>query len=318
MTDSHSPTILIHSGNADENNLVAGRIAAVRPDLRLLTAHGEAQVRERLPDADILFAWEFPMDLLPLATRLRWFQVMGAGLERLAGACVPDGVVVTNMKGIFGTAMAEYALAYMLMHSQGIRRILRQQEQRSWEEFEPALLAGATAGVIGLGSIGQEIARRSAAFDMRVIGVNRRGEPIDCVERTYTVSDIEQFLPECDFLVSVVPQTAETTGLLSAERLKLLKPSCFYINIGRGNIVDLQALQAALETGQLAGAALDVFPTEPLPQDHPIWSAPNVVITPHISGVNRPDDVTGVFLNNLTRYLAGEPLRNIVDLARGY
>jgi phosphoglycerate dehydrogenase-like enzyme len=153
---------------------------------------------------------------------------------------------------------------------------------------------------------------------MRVIGANRSGAPVEGIERTYAVADIEQFLPECDFLVSVVPQTAETTSLLNSQRLALLKPSCYYINIGRGNIVDLDALGAALATERLAGAALDVFPTEPLPADHPIWVAPNAVITPHISGVNRPEDVTGVFLDNLTRYLAGEPLKNVVDLARGY
>jgi phosphoglycerate dehydrogenase-like enzyme len=316
MTDA--PTILIHSGDARENEVVAGRIAAARPDVRLLTAHGEEEVRERLPEAEILFAWEFPMSLLTLAERLRWFQVMGAGLERLAGAGVPDGIVVTNMKGIFGMAMAEYALTYMLAHTQSIRRIVQQQEERRWEQFEPALLSRKTAGVIGLGSIGREIARRCAAFGMRVIGVNRSGAPVAEVERTYAVAEIEQFLPECDFLISVVPQTGESTDLLNAERLALLKPTAFYVNIGRGNIVDLDALGAALSSGWLAGAALDVFPTEPLPADHPIWSTPNVTVTPHISGVNRPEDVTGVFLDNLRRYINGEPLINVVDLRRGY
>jgi phosphoglycerate dehydrogenase-like enzyme len=315
---SDSPTILIHSGDARENEVVAARIAAARPDVRLLTAHGEEEVRERLPEVEVLFAWEFPMQLLTLAERLRWFQVMGAGLERLAGAGVPDGIVITNMKGIFGTAMAEYALAYMLAHTQSVRRIYAQQETRTWEQFEPALLDGKTAGVIGLGSIGREIARRCAAFGMRVIGVNRSGAPVPEVGRTYAVAEIEQFLPECDFLISVVPQTGESTGLLNAERLALLKRTAFYVNVGRGNIVDLDALGAALSSGRLAGAAVDVFPTEPLAADHPIWSTPNVTVTPHISGVNRPEDVTGVFLDNLSRYMAGEPLINAVDLKRGY
>jgi phosphoglycerate dehydrogenase-like enzyme len=315
---SDSPTILIHSGDARENEVVAARIAAARPDVRLLTAHGEEEVRERLPEVEVLFAWEFPMQLLTLAERLRWFQVMGAGLERLAGAGVPDGIVITNMKGIFGTAMAEYALAYMLAHTQSVRRIYAQQETRTWEQFEPALLDGKTAGVIGLGSIGREIARRCAAFGMRVIGVNRSGAPVPEVGRTYAVAEIEQFLPECDFLISVVPQTGESTGLLNAERLALLKRTAFYVNVGRGNIVDLDALGAALSSGRLAGAAVDVFPTEPLAADHPIWSTPNVTVTPHISGVNRPEDVTGVFLDNLRRYVSGEPLINVVDLKRGY
>ncbi|HEX5167078.1 MAG TPA: D-2-hydroxyacid dehydrogenase [Thermomicrobiales bacterium] len=313
-----SPTILVHSGVAHENAIVAARIAEAQPGLTILTAHGEAQVRERLPQAEILFAWEFPMALLPQAERLRWFQVMGAGLERLAGASVPDGVIVTNMKGIFSTAMAEYALAHMLAHTQRIQQILRQQQERRWEPFEPVLLRGQTAGIIGLGSIGREIARRCAAFGMRVIGVNRGGAPVAEVERTYAVADIDRFLPECDFVISVVPHTAESTNLLNADRLALLRPSCYYINIGRGNVVDLDALGVALAAGELAGAVLDVFPTEPLPAEHPIWAAPNVVITPHISGVNRPEDVTNVFLDNLARYLAGEALVNVVDLKRGY
>jgi glyoxylate/hydroxypyruvate reductase A len=313
-----SPIVLVHSGDERENEIVAARIREARPEARLLTAHGVEQVKERLPQAEVLFAWEFPMETLPLATRLRWFQVMGAGLERLAGSAVPGGVVVTNMKGIFGVAMAEYALAYMLAHSQQIRRVTLQQDERRWEQFEPQLLAGQTAGVIGLGSIGRQVARRCAEFAMRVIGVNRGGAPVAGVDVTYAVAEIERFLPECDYLISVVPQTGETTGLLSGERLRLLKPSCFYINMGRGNIVDLDALVEALGAGRLAGAALDVFPTEPLPPEHPIWAAPNTFITPHISGVNRPDDVTRVFLDNLTRYLNGEPLENIVDLRRGY
>jgi glyoxylate/hydroxypyruvate reductase A len=316
MTDA--PTILIHSGEPAENEAVVARIAEARPDARLLTAHGEAEVRERLPEAEILFAWEFPMDLLPLATRLRWFQVMGAGLERLAGAGVPEGVVVTNMKGIFGTAMAEYALAHMLAHTQSLRRVYEQQTEQRWEQFEPALLSGQTAGVIGLGSIGREIARRCAAFGMRVIGVNRSGAPVAEVERTYPASEIDQFLPECDFLITVIPHTGESAGLLNAERLALLKPGCFYVNVGRGTVVDLVALRATLESGQLAGAALDVFPTEPLPPSDPIWTAPNVTITPHISGVNRPEDVSSIFSDNLRRYLAGDALVNVADLTRGY
>jgi phosphoglycerate dehydrogenase-like enzyme len=227
-------------------------------------------------------------------------------------------VRVTNIRGVFGMAMAEYALAYMLAHAQDVRGILARQSRRSWEPFEPALLRDRTAGIVGLGSVGREIARRCAAFGMRVIGLKRGPGDVPEVERVYTVAEIAGFLPACDYLVTVVPHTAETTNLLNAERLRLLKPHCVYINIGRGNVVDLDALTEALRARRIAGAALDVFPEEPLPASHPLWELDNVFITPHVSGVNRPSDVTDAFLANLARYLAGEPLLNEVDLARGY
>jgi phosphoglycerate dehydrogenase-like enzyme len=310
--------ILVHSGDAAEDAAVLRLLGERYPELTVLAAHTEHEIVERLPGAEILFAWRFPMALLAHGHRLRWFQVMGAGIERLTGAPLPAGVRVTNIRGVFGMAMAEYALAYMLAHAQDVRGILARQSRRSWEPFEPALLRDRTAGIVGLGSVGREIARRCAAFGMRVIGLKRGPGDVPEVERVYTVAEIAGFLPACDYLVTVVPHTAETTNLLNAERLRLLKPHCVYINIGRGNVVDLDALTEALRARRIAGAALDVFPEEPLPASHPLWELDNVFITPHVSGVNRPSDVTDAFLANLARYLAGEPLLNEVDLARGY
>jgi glyoxylate/hydroxypyruvate reductase A len=310
--------VLIHSGRADEDPLIAGEVRDRYPQLTVRTASDEAEVVQYLPHAEILFAWQFPVHLLHMATSLRWFQVMGAGIERLAGAQLPPGVLLTNLKGIFGGSMTEYALAYMLAHVQRVRRVLDQQHRRVWEEFTPTRLAGQTIGIVGLGSIGGAIARACGALGMRVIGVSRSGDPVDGVERVYPVSRIEQFLPECDVLLTVVPNTRETTGLLTRERLALLKPNCFYINIGRGNVVALDDITELLHSRGIAGAALDVFPEEPLPPDHPLWSFDNVFVTPHISGINRPEDVTGIFFANLDRYLAGQPLLNQVDLARGY
>jgi len=312
------PVILIHSGRASDDPIVAAAVREQHPELTVLTASNEAEVTERLPQAEILFAWDFPVHLLRLGTNLRWFQVMGAGVERLAGAPIPPGVCVTNVKGIFGGSMTEYALTYILAHLQDVRRVLDQQARRDWQQFTPARLAGKTVGIVGLGSIGREIARACAALGMRVVGVNRSGSSVEGIERVWAVERIDEFLPECDVLITVVPNTSATTGLLSRARLRLLKPSCFYVNIGRGNVVDLDDITAVLRERRIAGAALDVFPTEPLPADHPIWGLDNVFITPHISGINRPEDVPGVFLANLERYLSGQPLLNEVDLSRGY
>jgi phosphoglycerate dehydrogenase-like enzyme len=313
-----SPVILIHSGIAAEDVEMARLIDARRPGLALMTAHGEAEVRERLPQAEILFAYQFPVHLLPLGTRLRWFQVMGAGVDGVvSGPRLPD-VVVTNVRGIFGVAMAEYALAYMLAHAQGLRRVLDQQAARQWEQFTPSLLSGSTVGIVGMGSIGREVAARCAALGMRVIGLKREPGDVPGVERVYPADQIDAFLPRCDYLVCVVPNTPRTTGLLTRERLRALKPGAFLVNMGRGNIVREQDLAEALHAGWLAGAAVDVFNTEPLPPDSPLWDAPNVAITPHISGVNRPEQLVTLFLDNLDRYLRGEPLRFQVDFERGY
>jgi phosphoglycerate dehydrogenase-like enzyme len=311
-------TILVYSGVPEDDPAIAELIRSQHPQLTVLTASSEAEVVDRLPGADVLFAWQFPMPLLRYAEKLRWFQVMGAGIETLAGAPIPDGVQVTNVRGVFGGSMAEYALAYTLAHLHDVRRVLYQQSRGEWEQFTPLRLAGLTVGIMGLGSIGGEIARAFAGLGTRVIGLKRSPAVVEHVERVYTLEEIDDFLPECDVLISVVPWTPETTGLLDRQRLTLLKPSCFYVNIGRGNVVDLDAITDALRDRRIAGAALDVFETEPLPGDHPLWTLDNAFITPHISGVNRPSDVTDIFLLNLKRYLSGEPLMNQVDVSRGY
>lgn len=311
-------TILVHSGVPENDPAIAALIRQQHPDLTVLTASNEAEILAQLPEAEILFAWQFPMSVLVHATSLRWLQIMGAGIERLVGAPIPDGVQVTNVRNVFGGSMAEYALAYTLAHLHDVRRIVDQQARGEWTQFTPLRLAGLTVGVMGLGSIGGEIARAFSALGTRVIGLKRSSGAVEHVERVYTLDEIDEFLPQCDVLISVLPWTPETTGLLSRERIGLLKSTCFYVNIGRGNVVDMESLTEALREKRLAGAALDVFVEEPLPADDPLWSLDNVFVTPHISGVNRPGDVTDIFLDNLSRYLGGEPLQNVVDIARGY
>ena len=316
---SGEPTLLIWGNRPGEAEAARALVATRHPALPTLVAEGEADFARQLPEAEILFGFRVPTAYWPSATRLRWFQVMGAGLEDIAsGPPLPPGVVVTNIKGVFGPAMAEYALAYMLAHAQQLRAVLRQQARAEWRDITPSLLRGATAGVIGLGSIGREVAARCAAFGMTVVGLSRSGAPVAGVERVYPVSAIESFLPRCDYLVCVAPQTPETTGLLNRSRLRLLKPSCFLVNMGRGNILPPDDIAHALRERWLAGAALDVFPSEPLPADSPLWALDNAFITPHLSGVNRPEEVTAIFFDNLARYLAGAALRNVVDLTRGY
>lgn len=313
------PTVLVYSGVPQDDVRIRSMIEAQYPGVPVMTASTVEEARERLPAAEILFAWTFPVELLPLSQNLRWFQVMGAGVERIAaGPRLPDQVKITNIKNVFGTSMSEYAFAYMLAHVQQVRQVLRAQSEHRWYRFEPDRLGGTTLGIIGLGSIGREVARTGSAMGMKVLGLRRGEGQVPGVEEVFTVRQIEQFLPQCDFLVCVAPHTGETAGLLTRERLKLLRRNCFLVNMGRGTIYREADLIEALREGWIAGAALDVFPEEPLPAESPLWSFENVFITAHVSGTNRPDEIVIPFLENLGRYLRGEPLQNEVDLDRGY
>ncbi|MCC6793106.1 MAG: D-2-hydroxyacid dehydrogenase [Thermomicrobiales bacterium] len=313
------PVVLIYSGQPADDEAIRRAVADRYPEVTPLTANTPEEVAERLPQAEILFAWTFPVEFLPLSQKLRWFQVMGAGLERIAaGPALPEGVTITNLKGVFGSSMGEYALAYMLAHTQRIRMIVRNQDAREWVRYDPGRLEGSTVGIAGLGSIGQEVSRRCAALGMRVVGLKRHAGDVPNVGQVYAFEEIDRFLPECDFLILVLPQTAETIGLLTRDRLRSLKPDCFLVNMGRGSVMREDDLVAALQSGWIAGAALDVFATEPLPPESPLWGMENVYITPHISGTNRPDELVGPFIENLGRYLRGEPLLYQVDLQRGY
>lgn len=314
-----SPVVLVH---ADDPAIDADIVVAIKqrhPDLPVVTGRTEEELARIIPEAEIIFGLYLPPHLLEQAGKLRWFQIMAAGLDSFRDLPpLPNAVVFTNLRGVLGGPVAEYALTYMLAHAQAVPRVLQQQRRHEWVKFTPQQLTGGTVGILGLGANGQAVAKRCAAFGMRVIGLKRSPGPVGGVERVYTIDQIEQFLPQCDYLVCTLPNTPETAGLLNADRLRLLKPGCFLINLGRGSLIPLDDLLQALDQGWLAGAALDVFPEEPLPAQHPLWDWENVFVTPHIAGISRPEAVVQVFLDNLERYLNGEPLLNQVDLARGY
>jgi phosphoglycerate dehydrogenase-like enzyme len=182
----------------------------------------------------------------------------------------------------------------------------------------PGRLRGSTMLVVGLGDIGRTIARAARAVGMRVLGVSRRARPVPGVERVYRPRDLRRTLSAADWVVLTVPLTPATRGLLGAPELAAMKPSAWLLNIARGAIVDEAALLDALQRRTIAGAVLDVFSTEPLPPPHPVWDLDNVIVTPHISGPSTPEEIAPVFADNLARYLAGRPLRHVVDRRRAY
>lgn len=269
-------------------------------------------------ETEVLYCWRPPRPLLAAATRLRWIQCMGAGVEQLLVPEVSPRVAITRVAGIFGPWMAEYALGWCLWVTQRMDRFRADQRARRWAPVDPIPLRGLTLCVVGLGDIGARVARTGRALGMRVLGVSRSGRAVPGVERVYRPRALPAALRLTDFAVLTVPLSAATRGLVGPSALAAMKPSAWLVNVARGPIVDEAALIDALRARRIGGAILDVFDTEPLPPEHPLWTLDNVVITPHVSGPSTPREIAPIFADNLRRYLAGRPLRHAVDRRRGY
>lgn len=244
---------------------------------------------------------------------LRWVQSTWAGVDALMASGVPPGVTVTAVKGIFGAQMREFVLGHLLAHTQ---RIAERMADRSWNETQPALLAGATLGVMGTGSIGSAVAQSAGALGMTAVGFNRSGASAAGFDRV--VSDRLAFARGLDHLVAILPSTPDTDSLVDADLLDRLRPGAVFINVGRGATVDTGAVVAALGSGQLGRAVLDVFPTEPLPDGDPLWDVRGLVITSHTAAWSRCEDVVATFVANLERHRRGDLLAGVVDPTLGY
>jgi phosphoglycerate dehydrogenase-like enzyme len=294
------------------------------PDLDVATvvAGGdEVALEGHLADAEALLGWRIPVAALGRAKRLRWIQLTSAGADHVLDVRPDLGdVVLTNARGIHGALMADYAVGVMVMLQWGFPRLLRLQQARTWRHQYTEPLAGKTVGILGVGAIGGEIARRGAAMGMTVLGVRREPLPAEGVSRMYGPDGLGELLPRCDFVVVVVPATPETRRMLGERELRAMRRGAYLVNIARGSVVDEAALVRVLADGWLGGAALDVFETEPLPAESPLWAMENVIVTPHISG--EPDEypkrVMGVVAENVARWREGRPLLNVVDPRRGY
>lgn len=311
-------SILVYHPEPGEAQAYARLIKQPRPPFALAVCTTPAEAEPHIAGAEILYAWNFPRELLPRAARLRWAQSMGAGVERLTVPGLPRRVTVTRVAGIFGPWMAEYVLGWCLWLTQRTELFRAQQRERRWRQIDPLRLHGATLCVIGLGDIGLTIARAARGFGMRVMGVSRSGRKVAEAERVHKTRDIRKAVAAADFVALTVPLTDATRGLIGAAELAAMRPTAWLINISRGPVVDEAALLDALQGKRLGGAVLDVFEEEPLPQDHPLWELGNVVITPHISGPSTPGEIAPLFNDNLRRYLRGRALRYRVDRKRGY
>ena len=302
----------------EEAEAYARLVKAPRTAIRLHTCSTPEAALLVIGEAEILYAWNFPRELLAKAKQLRWIQAMGAGVERFLVPELPRSVLITRATGVFGSWMAEYTLAWCGWVTQRLEQFREQQRRRRWAPACPERLRGKTLAILGLGDIGREIARLARAFGMRVIGVSRSARTRPGIEVVYRAQALTRALALCDFAVVTLPLTPETQGLIGELELRAMKPTAWLLNIGRGPVVQERALLRALEERWIAGAILDVFEAEPLLPGHPLWGRENVVVTPHIAGPSLPEEIAPIFNDNLRRYLSGKKLRHLVDRARGY
>jgi phosphoglycerate dehydrogenase-like enzyme len=273
-----------------------------------------ASLADALPGAEVLLVWDFTSDAVrdawPAADALRWVHTASAGVDRLTfPGLLTSEVTLTNSRGVFDRPIAEYVLGLVLAMAKDLPGTLAAQSRREWHHRETEPIAGRCAVVVGGGPIGSAIAGLLGAVGMDVEPVGRRD-----------FDDLPGLLPRADWLVLAAPLTDTTRGMLDAAALARLRPSARVINVGRGALVVEPDLVDALQAGRIAGAALDVFAREPLPAGSPLWTLPGVIVSPHMSGdvIGWRDRLVEVFRDNLARYRAGEPLRNVVDKTLGY
>ncbi|NMB02223.1 MAG: D-2-hydroxyacid dehydrogenase [Firmicutes bacterium] len=277
------------------------------------------------PDADVILGWA-SSEVLAEAVKCRWLQAPYAGAERiLAARWGNPEMVFTNGRGIFGSNIAEHVLGFILSFNRGLHLARDHQNQRIWEPRLPIPfreLTGATVGILGFGDIGRQVARRLQGFDCRVLAFRQhpQGEE-EYAEAVYGMDRFEGFLAEFDYLVCSVPETPKTIGFLNRNLLQRLPAHCLVVNVGRGSLIPGEDLLLALQEGWIAGAALDVTDPEPLPVDHPLWTMPNVIITPHNSGLTvfHKERALNIFFENWHHFVAeGSPKINVVNRSLGY
>ncbi len=303
-------------------------LKAVAPNVVVVNGLSRDAAVERAEEAHGADGAYATPEFLARARNLVWIQAMSAGVDRYMG--VPqlvenDRIVLTNMRGVHGPAIADHVFAMLLTLTRDLRFHLANQAEGKWERggssVRPIALEGRTMLVVGLGGIGTEVAKRAHGFGMRVLATRKSDAPgPNFVERVGSPGDLLSMLPEADVVAVCVPLTEETRGLFGKTAFDAMKPGAILINVGRGKVVDTGALLAALDSGRLGGACLDVTDPEPLPADHPLWRHPRVIVTPHVSSDAELTDRRRweILRENIKRFGAGKPLENVVDKRAGY
>ncbi|HZO29674.1 MAG TPA: D-2-hydroxyacid dehydrogenase [Chloroflexota bacterium] len=306
------------TGEVNAQQLQEIRDTVPAADVRYFDTQTEMEREIELAD---VVAGAITAPALARAKKLKWVQSWGAGTnQQLFPEMVASPVTLTSVAGNGAISMAEHAVMLMLMLARDTRRWLRNQDEKKWERWFHPELTGQTCGIIGLGYSGQDLALKLKAFHMRVIGLRRTPRPTPNVDEVFPRERLHDMLAQSDFVVVTAPRTPETRGMLGEAELRAMKPSAFYICYSRGGIADDAALLRALNEGWIAGAGLDAHTQEPLPPDSPFWTAPNTIITPHNSATSpmSRERRIEIFIENLQHFVAGEPLRSVVNKEAGY
>lgn len=318
-----TPTLLVI---ADPSAPHASALAPLAGQVRLIVSNDPEKLAEIAPDVEaILYAAgkaNLLNAILPRARRLRWIHSLWTGVE---GLLTPEMLAhpaqFSNGRGVFRWPLADWVTAVMLHFAFDLGRVIRQQQAGIWEPFVSGRLEGKTLGIIGYGSIGSAVAERAKVFQMRIEALRRKRSAEDgLVDRHYPRERLTEMIAASDYILAALPLTAETRGMIGAAQIAAMRPSAVFINVGRGPVVDETALLQALESRKIRGAALDVFSVEPLPAGHPFYKMNNVLLSPHTA--DRVEGFLGpaidAFRDNLQRFLAGQPLENLVDKNAGY
>lgn len=309
--------LLILSTDATEYADLIG--VAGLPQLEISTAVDAGSARALVTNCNIILG-DPPLvgEVLALAEKLEWVQSSWAGVDQVCRAGLRRDYTLTNAKGMFGPLVGEYVMTYLFALERKLFRMRSNQDEKRWQPLAYRPAKEIKLGIIGLGSIGRQLAVTARYFGIRVTGLNRSGKPCDGVEKVYTAHDLGGFLEPLDYVVLTLPATPQTRHFINAHVLQMMKPSVVLMNVGRGNAINEADLIHALREGVIGGAVLDVFENEPLARESPLWLLPNAFITPHTSAISFPDEIASVFIENYKRFMRREPLLYVVDFELGY
>ncbi|MCC6472486.1 MAG: D-2-hydroxyacid dehydrogenase [Burkholderiales bacterium] len=321
MTENARPLALLWTENPATYREAAQR-AGLGERVEFAEIHrDQLPGEELLARADLLVCWPPPAGLLARMPRLVWIQTPSAGVEGwLARSDLREGITLTCARGIHRVQMPENILGALFHITKHYAEHVASQRERRWRRVVSEPLAGKTLGILGVGAIGAELARKAAALELRVIGVRQSGAAVPHVERVYPPRAMDEVLRQADFVLLLLPLTAQTEHLMNTQRLSAMKPSAWLLNFARGALIVDADLIEAVRTGVIAGAVLDAFREEPLPASHPFWTTEGILVLPHIGGGHPQRDriVAELFAQNLRRFVCGEPLSMAVDRAKGY
>lgn len=305
--------------SSDATSYLAILKEAELPNLTIEIFDHVDEKNQYIQECDIIFGSPDRVSrVIPYAQNLKWVQSMWAGITPLLSSDLSKDYTLTGVKGIFGPVMAEYVMGHLIMHERKSLERYKNQLKKVWDETTPGTLQNKLLGIMGLGSIGVEVAKMAKNFGMKTYGYSRSQTKCEGIDSCFLDDQLIDFVKDLDYLFCVLPNTPETTGLIDKSVLKKMRNAAVIVNAGRGNLIDQTALADALEQGQIGGAVLDVFIEEPLPVDNRLWETPNTIITSHTAAVSVPESIAPIFIENYQRFITGNPLQHIIDFERGY